>query len=183
MPDPTPADSGFFGSYSEFSRTVRTWFVGFGIGGPVVLMANEKIWNQLSKSGLLRDIGWLFLIGAGLQVISAILSKHSMWHLYFAEPVPTDSPADLEKKQRHRERWVYRLSDWYSEQNWIDEYLDTVSLLAFGWAIFLTVNILCPPEGMRFIRHNDESLTGWKMGVLAALGVFVARLVMVWRRR
>ena len=36
-----PADidvSNFYATYLEYNRVLRTWFVGFGVGGPVLFL-------------------------------------------------------------------------------------------------------------------------------------------------
>ena len=182
-PSQDASSSQFYPAYSEFSKTVRTWFVGFGIGGPVVLMANERAWPAIVASGCSRDIGWLFLIGGAFQVLCALLNKHSMWYLYFAEDDSTDTADEKERKQQFRETRLYRLANWYSEQNWFDVLFDTYSLIAFSWGIILAVHILAPPAGTKFIRHVDESTSCYSIVPVVAGSLFVARLIWALRSK
>lgn len=125
-PTPNPAELSFHKSYSEFSKTLRTWFVAYGIGGPIVLLSNEVAWGWLMKSGKAATIGLLFLVGGAIQIVSAILNKHSMWYLYFGEFNPAS-----------KTRPCYRLSYWYSDQGWVDVVLDLATVALFGWATWL----------------------------------------------
>jgi hypothetical protein len=125
------AEEGYHKSYSEFSKTLRTWFVAYGIGGPIVLLSNETAWGWLVKSGRASTMGLLFLIGGAIQIISAILNKQSMWYMYFGELKPAT-----------KSRTSYKLSDWYSDQGWIDVVLDFATILLFGlatWIAFSTI--------------------------------------------
>jgi hypothetical protein len=128
---PNSAEVSFYKSYSEFSKTLRTWFVAYGIGGPIVLLSNEVAWGWLMKSGKAATIGLLFLIGGAIQVISALLNKHSMWYLYFGEFSPASPP-----------RLSYRISYWYSDQGWVDVVFDLATVALFGWATWLAFHTI-----------------------------------------
>jgi hypothetical protein len=124
-------EEGFYKSYAEFSKTVRTWFVAYGIGGPVVLLSNNAAWGWLVKSGHVPTMGLLFLIGGALQVAGALLNKHAMWYLYVGEYMPAT------KSKR-----AYKFFDKYSDQDWIDVVIDLVSLVLFGAATYLAFSII-----------------------------------------
>lgn len=138
-----PAEEGYYKSYSEFSKTLRTWFVAYGIGGPIVLLSNDVAWGWLMKSGRASTMGVLFLTGGALQVISAILNKQSMWYMYFGELKPAS-----------KSRKSYKISNWYSDQGWIDVLLDFATVVLFGlatWIAFSTImaapaEIFTPPK-------------------------------------
>src|SRR6476620_4276104 len=112
----TESKSEFYPPYAEFSKTLRTWFVAYGIGGSVVLMTNENVWKQLINSECSSHIGYLFLIGGSLQVISAFANKHAMWHLYICEIAPYDSDQDKERRECFKKELPYKIAFWYSEQ-------------------------------------------------------------------
>jgi hypothetical protein len=141
-PNKNLKEEEYYKSYAEFSKTLRTWFVAYGIGGPVVLLSNDAAWAALKKSSDISFIGLLFLLGGALQVVSALLNKHSMWYLYFGE-----FNADAKKSRS------YKMSYWYSEQGWIDVVLDIITIILFGWATLLafsevmiaTMNLEIPP--------------------------------------
>jgi hypothetical protein len=170
--------SEFYPPYAEFSKTLRTWFVGFGIGGPVVLLANEAAWKSIVASQCSGHMGILFLLGGGLQVTSALLNKHAMWHQYIVEPAPYDSPDDKAQKARLKLRWPYKLAEWYSYQNWIDELLDVFTLIVFAWATALAFWVLSPPVGKVVTCDHDCSWYAWVIGIIVALSIFAIRL---WR--
>ena len=56
-------ESGFYGPYSHFSRTLRAWLVAYGIGGPVLLVSQDHLSGLVLKSGVGLYISTLFLGG------------------------------------------------------------------------------------------------------------------------
>jgi hypothetical protein len=131
MSSPASAKEAFYKSYSEFSKTLRTWFVAYGIGGPIVLLSNNAAWGWLVKSGRISLIGLLFLMGGVLQVIGALLNKHAMWYLYIGE-----------ERSEAKNKYSYKISDTYSNQGWIDVVIDIATLILFGWATWLAFSII-----------------------------------------
>ncbi|MGB9180579.1 MAG: hypothetical protein WCB68_15200 [Pyrinomonadaceae bacterium] len=127
IPNKNLKEVEYYKSYAEFSKTLRTWFVAYGIGGPVVLLSNDAAWATLKKSSDISFIGFLFLLGGALQILSALLNKHSMWYLYFGE-----------FNANAKKRCSYKISHWYSDQGWIDVLLDIVTIILFGCATLLT---------------------------------------------
>ena len=135
--------SEFYAPYAEFAKSLRTWFVAYGIGGPVVFLSNDTALLALMKSGKFAWIGFLFLLGGALQVISALLNKHSMWYLYAGE-VYTHT----------HNRASYKISNWYADQGWLDVFLDIATIVLFGWETWLAfsavintpVETLLPPQ-------------------------------------
>lgn len=188
QPDSEPK-SEFYPSYAEFSKTLRTWFVAFGIGGPIVLLTNEKIGPIIVASGCSFDIGILFLMGGGIQVVSSFFNKHAMWHMYFAED---EKDSDTVKKQdenvkgerayksHHKNTLTYKFSCWYSYQNWIDELLDFFTLVVFAWATMLAFVILTSPPG-KVICDHEKSRLAWITGLMTAT-VIIAIWQYVGRR-
>ncbi len=41
-------------AYAEHSKVIRTWFVAYGIGAPVLLLTNEALARTLKASGSVR---------------------------------------------------------------------------------------------------------------------------------
>lgn len=117
----TGDDKGFFEPYADYSRTLRTWLVAYGIGGPAVMITHPDALAVVSAKGQAALVGWLFLIGVAAQVLIAFLNKIAMWYVYFGE---VDS--SFENTRRHR------LADWFSEQFWPDILCDIISLVSFG---------------------------------------------------
>jgi hypothetical protein len=126
-PDAKPSE--FYESYAAFARTLRTWFVAFGVGVPALLVANEKARELLVASGCARRVACILLAGVVVQVASTLLYKLTMLYLYLSE----DNDA-------RKNRWCYRFFDSVSEAFWLECGLDLVTLVLFSWA---TVEILC----------------------------------------
>lgn len=131
MSTPMSPKEGYYKSYAEFSKTLRTWFVGYGIGGPIVLLSNNAAWGWLVKSGQISLIGLLFLLGGVLQVISALLNRHAMWYLYFGEEYPAK-----------KSNFSYKISSTYADQGWIDVVIDIATIMLFGWATWLAFSTI-----------------------------------------
>ena len=112
-----------FKAYEEYAKTLRTWLVAYGIGGPVLLLTNEAVRGRVVASGSARHIGALFLGAVGAQVGLAFLNKTVLWANYFAQLRP-----ELADTKR------YRFASWVAEQYWFDALVDVASLLMFGWA-------------------------------------------------
>jgi hypothetical protein len=111
----------YFKAYEEYSKVLRTWFVAYGIGGPVLLLTNETLAKAIKASGQGKSLAALFL--AGVAFVLAALNKFSMWGIYFGELKVTF------KSSRR-----YRVSHWYSEQFWIDFAVDVSTLILFALA-------------------------------------------------
>lgn len=112
-------------AYEDYSKTLRTWFVAFGVGAPLVLLTNEKLSGKLAASPLLPTLVSAYCVGVGLQVLLAILNKNAMWACYYGDAEPAF--------QRTRR---YRVAAWLSEQYWIDAAVDVVTAILFGLATF-----------------------------------------------
>jgi hypothetical protein len=137
MADHETLEEGFYKSYAEYSKTLRTWFVAYGIGGPVVLLSNNRAWGWLVASGVVFRMGLLFLLGGVLQVISALLNKHAMWYLYVGE---------YKTATKNESSW--KLADKYSDQGWVDVLIDVITLVLFAWATWLAFSTImsAPPQ-------------------------------------
>lgn len=119
------SDSGFYQAYSDHARILRTWLVAYGIGAPVLLVTNKDISGALSMSGHARKIALCFLVGVALQVLLATANKTTMWMLYRGE-----------ESEEFRLRKRYRISDWLSDQFWIDFLVDVLAMALFGYATY-----------------------------------------------
>ncbi len=139
-PSPQPTEtaereeSGFFPSYAEFAKTLRTWFVAYGIGGPILLVTRPELTTKVVQAGKAAAIGRLFLMGVALQIAQALIYKTCMWYLYLAELKPA-----LKKTSR------YKTSKYISEAFWIELLCDLGTVAAFGLATWMLFRILTPP--------------------------------------
>ncbi len=129
-PDNEKIATGSFAAYSEYNKTLRTWLVAFGIGGPALFMTNDAIAKRLAAVGTLKMVVALFLAGVGVQVIGALLNKACNWYVYQAY-----SPGGVKGTLRHR------CAEWLTSHFWIDVFLDLVSISVFGWALWLLFTV------------------------------------------
>ena len=120
----------FYRAYEDYSRTLRTWLVAYGIGGPVLMLTNERVSVALFNSGHARFIGGLFLAGVALQVGLAAVNKTAMWICYFSDD------------EEITDRWWCKCAYWLSSQFWIDLILDFGSLTAFAIASWYAFDVL-----------------------------------------
>lgn len=122
----TGADgAGYFAVYAEHAKTLRTWLTAYGIGGPVLILGQDKLWNALKDAQLLNDVGALFLLGVALQVTLAAVNKAVMWGCYYGEDEPT-----------YKETTSYKVAEWTSKQYVIDLLVDLASIILFAVATF-----------------------------------------------
>ncbi len=111
-----------FDNYAEYNRILRTWFVAYGIGGPVLFLMQDKVLAAIKASGSGRMIAGAFLTGVAAQVLVAIINKWSTWYVY----------RDAEEGSAG----AHRIAHWFTDQFWIDMACDIVSLVAFAFATF-----------------------------------------------
>jgi len=123
--DESPAAASLFSVYSEFARVLRTWFVAYGIGGPVLLLTNDAVQRKFAASGQAAHITLAFLTGVALQVLLAVLNKNATWIAYEAE-----------RRADRKTKTVYRLAVWFTNEFWIEFAMDMGSLVAFTWATY-----------------------------------------------
>jgi hypothetical protein len=103
-------------AYGEYSKTLRTWLVAFGVGGPALILVNARISAALLAAGCLRQVALAFLIGVATQVLNAFINKMANWAVYrgtFSDPG----------------NWFSAIGDWIVDQFWIDVFW-TLSQLA-----------------------------------------------------
>jgi hypothetical protein len=122
--------AGHFQNYADYSRTLRTWLVAYGIGGPVIFLTNDKVADRVAKSGHSQDIVALFLFGVGLQVVLSFINKWVAWHLY-------RGAEDAEYQETSKYKFWHAIS----EQSWLDLAVDFASLVALGFASWRVLNV------------------------------------------
>lgn len=131
LPDRDLAGSYYYSAYEQHSAILRTWLVAYGVGAPVLVLTNEKVWELLRQSGDSRFIAGCFLLGVVLQVIMAALNKVLMWSSYYAEE--NDDYAATRR---------YVLTEVMRGQFWIDFLVDVFSILLFVTATYRMFLIL-----------------------------------------
>ena len=129
-PEEDEDKAGHFENYADYSRTLRTWLVAYGIGGPVLFVTNDKVAERIAKSGQSSDIVALFLFGVGLQVALSFVNKWAAWHMY-------RGAEDAEYQQTA----PYRLWHAINKQSWLDLAVDFASLVALALASWKVLNV------------------------------------------
>jgi hypothetical protein len=121
----------YYQAYVDYSRTLRTWLVAYGVGGPALMLTNTRVGEALSQSGHARLVAALFLVGVVVQITLAAVNKTAMWICYFSDG-----------DEETNEEWWCRAAAWLSTQYWIDLVCDLVSLTAFAVATWVAFNVL-----------------------------------------
>ena len=144
------SSDGHYKVYEEHMKTLRAWFVAYGVGGPVLFVTQQDFASTLVDSGLSQLVGVLFLFGVLLQAVVALFNKWVNWGLYYfdedeaeaavavdtVETVETSSDAvDTETKPQGLQRFC----ESYSSKVWIDIVADLATLILFAVATVLVL--------------------------------------------
>jgi hypothetical protein len=131
----------FFDAYMDYNKALRNWLVGFGIGGPLLMLSDngKKILECEEKNIIFST----FVAGVFLQIFVAFINKNTNWWHY-------DQEANLKVRVLSKKpigSWSKAISwissewscalEWLAEQMWIDILADIVSM-----TLFLTATIL-----------------------------------------
>lgn len=134
--------NGHFSNYSEYSKTLRSWLVAYGIGGPVLLLTNKEAPEKLANSPYLELIVSLFVIGVALQILLAFLNKWAAWNMYSgAYDKHLDLMGSADCEMRHRSL-NYRVWHWINRQSWIDFCVDLGAMISFSIATWIALKTL-----------------------------------------
>ena len=117
---------GFFDSYNEYNKILRSWFVAFGIGGPVVFLTNNALYKDFLKLDERGCIVTLFLFGLFTQIAIAFINKVANWKIYYK----------LEKGEK-MEAIDKSFRGSLTEMFWLDWGSDLLTAGAFGLAVYL----------------------------------------------
>lgn len=134
--------SEHFEAYGQYNRTLRIWFVAFGVGGPVLFLVEPDLRRELEESGKLACVVYPFLLGVALQIIGALVNKAVAWSAYYDEAF----------KRTYKCQWQWirvwwpSLCDWYFSkckwfvnQYWFDAIIDVAT---FGLFALATIRLL-----------------------------------------
>ena len=113
----------YTGAYRHYAGVLRTWLVAYGVGGPVIILTNDKLWEAMQSARILALAGSLFLLGVALQVLLALLNKTTMWLSYYGQ--------DHEEFKKSRR---YAAAKWLRSKYLIDFVSDVGSILLFAGA-------------------------------------------------
>lgn len=122
----------FYKAYEDYSKTLRTWLVAYGIGGPVLMLTNDRVSVVILQSGHGRSIAALFLAGVVIQVVLTAVNKAAMWICYYSY----DGDAD------GTDPWWCNIAHWISKQFWLDLLADVASFGAFALATWYAFDVL-----------------------------------------
>jgi hypothetical protein len=120
-----------FDNYSEYSKTLRSWLVAYGIGGPVLFLTNKDAPVKIAQSPHLELIVVLFVGGVALQIFLAFINKWAAWNIYKGE-----LQAD------YQDGLTYKVWRWINDQSWIDVLIDLGALISFSIATYMVLSIL-----------------------------------------
>ena len=112
-------------AFDRYEKMLRTWFVAYGIGGPVIFMTQDTLRKALVAAPNGRTIGILFLAGLLAQVVESFLYKICMWHLYRHEAAKDDKC-----------RCMYKFSKCVEDNYFIDIFFDLFTIVLFTIATF-----------------------------------------------
>ncbi len=127
----TEEPQAYYKAYAEYSKTLRTWLVAYGMGAPVLLSARQEVWPALASSGRAKLMIGLFLGGVVAQVVLATVNKASMWVMYYGALQP-----------KYKKRLPHRLAEWFAEYIGIDVGVDIVSMALFAWATGIAFQVI-----------------------------------------
>ena len=120
-----------YANYSEYSKTLRTWLVAYGIGGPVLLNTNEHLLKLFSTSPLKSWIILFFLAGVFGQVLLGFINKWCAYHMYLG---------CCEKGFKRTSR--YKVWHYVNSRSWIDLTIDGLSIASFVFATALCITLV-----------------------------------------
>jgi hypothetical protein len=118
-------------AFDRYEKMLRTWFVAYGIGGPVLLMTQESWRRALATAPNGKWIGVLFLAGVAVQVLESFFYKMCMWQLYYHEAEKDDKC-----------RWMYECSKWVERNFLIDIIFDLTTIALFTIATVMVFPIV-----------------------------------------
>lgn len=118
-------------TYLEYNKTIRVWFVGYGIGTPVLILTQKHLYDQFTRSENAWLISMLYLAGVLIQVVSSIVNKWTNWVRY-------NEYLGL----RTYPKWLHNFADSWRDTFWANAALDVVTALIFSGATFGVFNII-----------------------------------------
>ncbi|MGN7724698.1 hypothetical protein ACTJIL_02600 [Luteimonas sp. 22616] len=133
---------GHFVNYAEYSKTLRSWLVAYGIGAPVLFLLSKDAPETISRSPHLKTIVTLFVVGVALQIFLSFLNKWAAWNMYRgAYAKQLESRGDSECDNHHKSK-TYRIWCFINKQSWIDMAVDVGALGCFSVATWIVLEAL-----------------------------------------
>ena len=119
--------------YSEYNKTLRSWFVAFGIAVPAVFVTSKDAKDFLLMSSDINCIIIIFLVGVASQIVISFLNKFISWSAYHRD--------DCILMNGHNCHPVFEKIASFENKIWIDFIFDIVTLSFFAWAIYKLLTI------------------------------------------
>ena len=119
---------GHYKVYEEHMKTLRAWFVAYGVGGPVLFVTQKDFAASLVESGVSKWVGILLLVGVLLQAVVALINKWVNWSLYYYGDEEEEKPGKLQ-----------RFCEKVSNKVWIDISADIATLILFSIATVIVL--------------------------------------------
>ena len=141
------SSDGHYKVYEEHMKTLRAWFVAYGVGGPVLFVTQNDFATTLVNSGLSQLVGVLFLVGVLLQALVALFNKWVNWGLYYFDEDDTDAGSAVDTVETTgdevdtaaKPQKLQHFCESYSSKVWIDIVADLATLLLFAIATVLVL--------------------------------------------
>lgn len=133
---------GHFSNYAEYSKTFRSWMVGYGIGGPVLLLTSKDAPKVLSESPHLQTIITFFVLGVALQIVLAFINKWAAWNMYRGAFARYLNEKNNPEYDGYEKSLMYRLWEFINKQSWIDLTVDLGALISFSIATWMALSAL-----------------------------------------
>lgn len=141
------SSDGHYKVYEEHMKTLRAWFVAYGVGGPVLFVTQNDFATTLVKSGLSQLVGVLFLVGVLLQALVALFNKWVNWGLYYYDEDDAEAVSVVDTVETTgdeidtvtRPQKLQRFCEGYSSKVWIDIVADLATLVLFSIATVLVL--------------------------------------------
>lgn len=113
--------------YSEYNKTLRSWFVAFGIAVPAIFITSKEAKDILLKSPNINFIIRLFLIGVACQIFISFLNKFISWSAYYRDDCTLMHGNDCHP--------AYKYFASHENAIWIDVSFDILTIVCFAWAV------------------------------------------------
>lgn len=163
----TDKESEFHPSYSRFANTLRGWIVGFGIGGPLILMTNDVAFEIfVADISAARSIAMLYLAGCAIQILLAFIYMLIMSY-FFINETAVEAYNKVVFKYRYKKMnnelketkkikirkvllkynqpyYGFLIIDWVSESWKLEMFANALSITLLGWALLETINLILP---------------------------------------
>jgi hypothetical protein len=113
--------------YSEYNKTLRSWFVAFGIAVPAVFVTSKDAKEFLLKSSDFHFIIIVFLVGVAGQIVISFLNKFISWSAYHRDDCTLMHGNDCHP--------AYKYLASHENAIWIDVSFDILTIVCFAWAV------------------------------------------------